>query len=241
MTGLYNTHMDNKYIFDVDGTLTPSRGLIDAKFGVWFANFCDNNEVYLVTGSDRPKTVEQLGMDIINKCQRLYNCSGSDVWEGDVNIRTSTWKLSIAKRIFLEEMLEQSPFVIRTGSHIEERPGSVNFSVVGRNATQEQREAYIAHDKKINERLIISELFEDRFTRTQATVGGETGLDIGPRGADKSQILTDFNDDDTLVFFGDAMFKGGNDYPLAQAITNGTSHQVDGWQHTFELLKNNYK
>ena len=41
------------YIFDVDGTLTPSRQVIDSDFAVFFSNFCAENDVYLVTGSDK--------------------------------------------------------------------------------------------------------------------------------------------------------------------------------------------
>ena len=50
----------HKFIFDVDGTLTPSRGKIDNDFKKFFVEFCMNNNVYLVTGSDKPKTVEQI-------------------------------------------------------------------------------------------------------------------------------------------------------------------------------------
>ena len=52
--------MSNKFIFDVDGTLTPSRGIIDLEFKAFFNTFCLMNDVYLVTGSDKPKTVEQI-------------------------------------------------------------------------------------------------------------------------------------------------------------------------------------
>ena len=53
----------SEFIFDVDGTLTPSRGTIDAGFKEFFMDFCNKNNVYLVTGSDRPKTIEQIGED----------------------------------------------------------------------------------------------------------------------------------------------------------------------------------
>ena len=49
------------YLFDVDGTLTPSRGVIDDDFKKWLINFALKHNVVLVTGSDRPKTIEQLG------------------------------------------------------------------------------------------------------------------------------------------------------------------------------------
>ena len=49
-----------KYIFDVDGTLTPSRKKIDPDFLIFFNSFALANEVYLVTGSDRDKTIEQI-------------------------------------------------------------------------------------------------------------------------------------------------------------------------------------
>ena len=49
-----------KFIFDVDGTLTPARKQIDGEFLPFFSEFAARNDVYLVTGSDRDKTLEQL-------------------------------------------------------------------------------------------------------------------------------------------------------------------------------------
>jgi len=71
----------------------------------------------------------------------------------------------------------------------------------------------------------------------RAVVGGETGLDISPIGYDKSQIIKQFRPYDDIVFFGDKMEEGGNDYPLAQVNTKGTNHHVDGWEHTWKILK----
>jgi hydroxymethylpyrimidine pyrophosphatase-like HAD family hydrolase len=52
------------YLFDVDGTLTNSRSLIDPDFKEFFLNFIANHNVCIVTGSDYSKTLEQLGEDI---------------------------------------------------------------------------------------------------------------------------------------------------------------------------------
>ena len=62
----------NKFIFDVDGTLTPSRQTIDPEFKKFFLRFIKDNKVFLVTGSDYPKTVEQLGADITENVVTVY-------------------------------------------------------------------------------------------------------------------------------------------------------------------------
>lgn len=224
----------NKFIFDVDGTLTPSSGRIDKDFAVWFSHFCEDNQVYLVTGSDRDKTVEQVGEYIYHKCKRVYQCNGNDVWKGDENIRTNQWTLPESPHNYLAERLTASDFSKRTGLHFEHRPGMVNFSVVGRNATLEERARYIAYDTFENERNTIANAFNRMFPDLQATVGGETGIDIAPKGSDKSQILVDFNQNDTLWFFGDAMHEGGNDYPLAEVVD--IKRHVTDWRMTKEYL-----
>ena len=231
--------MSNKFIFDVDGTLTPSRGIIDLEFKMFFNMFCLQNDVYLVTGSDKPKTVEQIGESTYNLCKRVYNCSGNDVYEGSTNIRTTDWKLPDLARTFLISCEYESKFTIRTGNHIEERPGMVNFSVVGRNATTEERARYVAYDTYEDERTTIAKAFNIMFPELEARPGGETGIDIAPRGSDKSQILMDFNrpEMESIVFFGDRMDEDGNDYPLKLANYKGKNHHVVGWRHTWEKLR----
>ena len=233
----------NKFIFDVDGTLTPSRGKMDYNFKAFFNTFCLVNDVYLVTGSDKPKTIEQISEGTYNLCKRVYQCSGSDVWDAETNILKSGWTLPDLARTFLISCEYESLFSLRTGNHIEQRSGMVNFSVVGRNANAEQRAKYVEYDTVKNERINIASAFNTMFPDLQATVGGETGIDISPRGSDKSQILRDFKEDDTIHFYGDAMFEGGNDLPLAYALKDfqlGFSHQVDGWQHTWEKLREHF-
>ena len=230
----------NKFIFDVDGTLTPSRQEIDGDFAVFFSNFCAENDVYLVTGSDKEKTIEQIGEEIYSLAKRVYNCSGSDVWQGETHIRSDNWRIPIHVKAWLEDKLEESSFPLRTGLHIEERPGMVNFSVVGRNATMGERKLYVKHDTQIGERNIIADLFNKEFKELIARPGGETGIDISPKGADKSQIVNDFDPNDVLHFYGDRMDLQGNDYPLKKVIIDndlGFAIEVNGWKDTWSKLK----
>ena len=228
------------YIFDVDGTLTPSRGKMDSKFSAWFENFATRNAVYFVTGSDRPKTIEQLGNSIYSLAIRVYNCSGNDVWEQQQNTYTSSWALPGHARTYLENKLKESKFPLRTGQHIEERPGLVNFSILGRGATLNDRMMYVDWDLKHNERNSIVEEFRQNFGLTlEISAGGETGMDIYPCGANKSQIIKDFENEIFLNFFGDRMDKHGNDAPLAVEIAkrNGANYHVKDWKDTWRILK----
>lgn len=233
--------MIRKFIFDVDGTLTPSRGIIDSNFKKFFNEFCRNNQVFLVTGSDKPKTIEQIGEDTYNLAHTVYNCSGNDVWQSRKHIRTNNWTLPNDAQEWLTRQLTESNFVLRTGNHFEHRTGMVNYSIVGRNATLGERKLYIKWDKEHNERESISKNFNLLFTGIEARIGGETGLDISPKGSDKSQIIKDFDKNDQLHFFGDAMHPEGNDYPLMKKIIDngmGLCYNVRNWEDTWKQLKN---
>ena len=231
-----------KYIFDVDGTLTPSRQKIDSEFLNFLLNFAKQNDVYLVTGSDRPKTIEQIGKELYFACQRVYNCSGSDVYEKDILIYRDEWTLPSDAEEFLIDELHHSKFPVRTGNHIERRPGGVNFSVLGRGSEVilEEREEYVKWDINTGERKNIADRFKKRFPEIGCQVGGQTGLDISPLGCDKSQILRDFKPIDLIYFFGDKLKEGENDYPLGHAIEErrlGMVFEVTDYHHTWDLLK----
>ena len=229
-----------KFIFDVDGTLTPSRKEIEHEFWAPFLIFCRHHDVYLVTGSDRQKTLEQLGLDICYTVKRVYNCSGSDVYERDVNVYRDDWELPKDVEMHLNDELKFSKFPIRNGNHIERRPGGVNFSILGRDEDPlKDRVEYIWWDKTNGEREYIAKRLRYSFPDLTVALGGQTGIDIGPLGSDKSQILRDFSEDDELHFFGDRMGEGGNDYSLGEAVKKmgGYPHPVNNWEETRTILE----
>ena len=229
-----------KFIFDVDGTLTSSRCQIDPDFRAFMLKFSWENDVYLVTGSDRKKTLEQVGEDLYNRSKIVYNCSGSDAYDGDKNVYRSDWELPWDVERFLDDELDYSSFPIRNGNHIERRPGGVNFSILGRDKDPFLgREEYMRWDKDTDERAVIADRLRSSFPGLSVALGGQTGIDIGPYGSDKSQILRDFSKDDELHFFGDRMEKGGNDYSLAEAVKewDGYPHHVKDWKETRTILE----
>ena len=226
----------NKFIFDVDGTLTPSRQKIDPEFKEFFKAFIASNKVFLVTGSDYAKTVEQLGADITENVVTVYNCSGNDVWYRGKRVNSKPFEAPKELYDFMHGWLQTSSFPLRTGNHIEERVGTINFSIVGRNCTLEERKMYVKHDLENRERESIAFQINLDFPNITATVGGETGIDIYRTGGDKSQILDDFNKNDIIYFFGDKMDPGGNDWPLAAKLNHQRCYNVKNWRDTMERL-----
>ena len=142
---------------------------------------------------------------------------------------------------FLMEELANSCFPVRNGLHIERRFGGVNFSILGRKSTCfVEREEYVKWDTERLERHDIAERLRKNFPDLSVALGGQTGLDIGPLGSDKSQILRDFSKDDELHFFGDRIEKGGNDHTLAMKIVEnmmGVAYNVKDYTETRTILE----
>lgn len=223
------------FVFDVDGTLTPSRQKIDPLFAEWFLSFCTHSNVYLVTGSDYAKTLEQVGSDICNAVKGVYSCCGNALYiQGELQYQND-FSLSEYQEEFLYRLLAESPFPVKTGIHVEKRPGLVNFSIVGRNSSWEQRQQYVEYDVKTHEREYISGLIENKFPTLQAALGGETGLDIHPVGRDKAQVAEFVK---PFVFFGDKIMPGGNDYSIA--LLAEKYYLVEDWSQTFDILRREY-
>ena len=72
----------------------------------------------------------------------------------------------------LEVMLISSQYEHRYGNHIEDRESMVNFSVVGRNCTQEQREEYYEWDKVNEERKHIVNLLKSKYNNLDLAISG---------------------------------------------------------------------
>lgn len=222
------------YLFDIDGTITPSRNIIDPEFRDWFLKFQKSHDVYLVTGSDYPKTLEQVGEDICNNSKLLFNCCGNEVRKGNELLYLSDWKGTPELISVLEQELENSEFPTKTGRHIEVRTGLINFSVVGRNADRQQRQDYVNFDKINSERENIANKLTARFSDIEFAIAGETGIDIYPVGKDKSQALT-WVEADVTRFFGDMIVLGGNDWGIAQHATE--NYPVKDWKDTHKILR----
>jgi phosphomannomutase len=224
------------YIFDVDGTLTPSRLKMDSEFQKFFLRWMQSKNVYLLTGSDRDKTIEQVGIDIWREVTESHQCGGNVVFRKGELVEKSGWKPKKSLLDVCQHLIDISKYPIKAGNHIETRVGLLNVSVVGRDCSHEQRLEYNDWDMIHHEREFICKSITAMFPELEATAGGQISVDIHEFGQNKSQIRRKLQG--TIHFFGDKTREGGNDYPIASILKDPDKvFQVDDWEHTYRLLK----
>ena len=237
--------MDRIFIFDIDGTLTPSRLRMTEEFAKFFDKWSSKNKYYLVTGSDLDRTKEQLPIAYIDRAEAIFTCCGNQMWRDDELIYDNKFNPPKDLIEYLERKVLKSEYPNRCGNHIEDRGSMVNFSVVGRDCTQEQREDYFEWDKAMGERNITCMEIKGTYPGIDAVVGGQISIDIYPKGNDKSQVLNVIEQErlvppNEYIFIGDGIQNGGNDYPLAELMDNMEGcdwYHTKGWEHTKEILE----
>jgi len=222
------------YVFDVDGTLTPSRG----EFHDFFSQWLKGKNVYFLTGSDAEKTIEQVGKELWSQVVS-YQCGGNEIYAFGKKVYELDWDPHKEKATLfaLKGLCDNSEYPKRFGNHIELRKGMINFSVVGRNCSLEERKAYFEWDKVSGERKTIAELIPLFSDDLEASIGGEISIDICLRDKDKGQVYN-FLKDDPIYFFGDRTEAGGNDYSLAKLLKSPHKvFQVEGPEDTMKILQ----
>ena len=87
------------FLFDVDGTLTPHRQPMTDDFKHFFMKMLRNKgedeKVFLVTGSDKQKTIEQVGHAIWHSVDGSYQNCGNQLYIDGQLIKQSEWELSL--------------------------------------------------------------------------------------------------------------------------------------------------
>jgi len=235
------------YLFDVDGTLTPPRQRVDEDFAAIFLEWqeCVGAPVYLVTGSNLKAIKKQIFDEFLQTCEGVFTCSGNELWHGKDLIYRRKFRAPSGLLDDLELYLSTGArYHVRTGKHIERRPGMINFSVLGRNANLLQREAYTKWDKNAGEREDIVDYVTHLYPMLDVAIGGAISVDIYPKGKDKSQVVSclqeKYGEPLSFVFVGDKNIPGGNDWPLAQELEkdpNSQWFQVYSYEETRALIE----
>ena len=234
------------YIFDVDGTLTEPRKKMGPSFSNEFIAWSRGKQCFIATGSDYNKTREQVPWGVLNVFKNIFCCMGNEVrGENGKILQKSYFIIPDELETDLAKILQKSRYPTRTGNHLEFRTGMVNFSVVGRNATQHQREEYTEWDNCEKERESIVDFINKNYPTLEASIGGSIAVDIIETGADKGQIIHYLENAGAskIVFVGDKCFPGGNDWGIIRELEKSNLafewYQVHGPDETLSLIRMN--
>lgn len=120
------------------------------------------------------------------------------------------------------------------GERIEDRGSQITFSALGQSAPIEAKEAWDPTDEKTQ----TGSCGCGRTAGIEVRPGGASSVDISQRGVDKSFAVRELADIlgmevGRIVFIGDRMEPGGNDYPAAMAGTRAV--KVTGPADTVRL------
>ena len=247
--------MSKVYIFDIDGTLTPSRRPMTPEFDDFFFKWANKNIFYLVSGSDLEKIKEQVPEYILELAEGIFTCGGNKFYTESLTKQwPRDWRLQYENKFkpsddllkYLEDTLDDSDYPVKAGIHIEDRGSMLNFSMVGRKCTLQERKDYFYYDELTGEREDIASAIRFNWSKLDAVIGGQISIDIYPKGHDKSQILKHIKDrnvvtsKDEYIFIGDRTMEGGNDYPLAKLMEetdNCSYYQTEGPEETKKILE----
>jgi HAD superfamily hydrolase (TIGR01484 family) len=105
------------------------------------------------------------------------------------------------------------------GEVIEDRGSQVTFSALGQLAPLEEKERW---DTDFAKRKRITTILEKLIPEFSVRMGGATSIDVTKPGIDKAYGIKKLRDTlhlsmNEMVYIGDALFPGGNDYPAEQA------------------------
>tara|TARA_Y100000310_G_scaffold160509_1_gene160281 strand:- start:981 stop:1691 length:711 start_codon:yes stop_codon:yes gene_type:complete len=229
------------WIFDVDVTLTPARNKIDNDFEELFYNWVLKNDTYICSGSDIDKIKEQITPRILDNVKGVFTCMANAYYKDGKEVYKKDFIPPVGLEEDLKYFLFSSLYEKRTGNHIEKRVGMWNFSIVGRNANMEERRNFKEWDDKYGTRKTIASYLNSRYRdKIEASIGGDISIDICNLECDKRQVVDYLSDLDfsNVVFVGDRICPGGNDYFLAQVVEEkgGKSINVENWRETRKIL-----
>ncbi len=236
-------------IFDLDGTLAVSKSAIDDDMAALIARLLMKKKVAVISGGAYSQFQDQFLSRITCGPAQLSNLfllptSGSrlyawqDGWREQYALDFSAAdKEKIISR--LNEALSSERYIAPKeiyGEAIEDRGSQITFSALGQNAPLELKEAWDPDKRKRNQ---ITDILRKELPEFDIHIGGTTSIDITLKGVDKAYGIAKLSEFlsvpiSRMLFVGDAIFPGGNDYPAKAAGVDCI--QVSGPEETKKVI-----
>ena len=222
--------MKKLIIFDLDGTLTESKAALDAEMTALLTALLGVVKVAVISGGNWPQYEKQclsgFPRDAPLENLSLLPTCGTKFYQYD-----SGWRLLYSEDFTKMEKekivssLKQATAVLdfnieRTwGEVIEDRGSQITFSALGQLAPLEAKKKW---DADFAKRKKMKALLDDLIPEFSVRLGGTTSVDVTKPGINKAYGIGKLRDTlgiaiQEMLFVGDALFPGGNDYPAKEA------------------------
>ena len=222
--------MKKLIVFDLDGTLAESKSSLDGEMSALLHDLLRIVKVAVISGGDWPQFEKQVvsklphderlrDLSLLPTCgTKFYQYSGDwkKLYEEDFTTDQREKILSSFKKA-----LAAAGFKVEKtwGEVIEDRGSQITFSALGQQAPLEEKNKW---DPDYAKRKKIKALLDTYIPEFTVRMGGATSIDITKPGIDKAYGIRKLRDLlgislKEMIYIGDALFVGGNDYPAEEA------------------------
>ena len=222
--------MKKLIVFDLDGTLAESKSSLDAEMAALLSALLRIVNVAVISGGNWPQFEKQLLSNLPHD-ERLRNLSLLPTCGTKFYRYESAWEQLYSEdfsaeqkekiRLSLKQAIASSGFDVKRtwGERIEDRGSQITFSALGQQAPLEEKKKW---DPDFTKRKKIKAALDTLIPEFSVRLGGATSIDVTKPGIDKAYGIRKLRDTlgiaiVEMMFIGDALFPGGNDYPAKEA------------------------
>jgi HAD superfamily hydrolase (TIGR01484 family) len=229
-------HAKDLIVFDLDGTLAPSKSVMDREMTSLFERLLAAKKVAVIGGGKYALFKMQLLAALRNSPKDLlknlflfpttsnafyrYDHGWKNVYTLELPKRQRT-KIKRAFRDVFKEVGYQHPKKVY-GPVIEDRGTQVTFSALGQEVVAALGKKGIKMKEEWKEKntplkMKMAKLLAKRLPDLEVHAAGFTSIDVTRKGIDKAYGVRQIEKKlhvpiKKMVFIGDALFPGGNDY-----------------------------
>jgi phosphomannomutase len=222
--------MKSLVVFDLDGTLALSKSSLDAEMAALLGRLLAIVKVAVISGGAWAQFQKQVLAflphdDRLKSLSMLPTCGTKFYrFDGDwKKLYSEDFNADDKKRIIgaLDRAVDRSGYRAQKhwGDLIEDRGGQITFSALGQEAPLAEKAKW---DPDFVKRQRIEAILEPMIPGFSIRLGGATSIDVTRPGIDKAYGIIKLEQTlgvtiADMIFVGDAIFPGGNDYPAKQA------------------------
>lgn len=217
-------------VFDLDGTLAESKRPLSAEMATTLARLPAVVDVAVISGGDWPQfdrqVASRLPIDAARERLWLMPTTGTKLYR----FVDGAWRAIYAElfddaekasiRAAFEGALSEAGLADERawGERIEDRGSQITFSGLGQDAPLEAKQGW---DPDRAKRTAIQNTLRAVLPGLSINLGGTTSIDVTRAGIDKGYGLKRLSKESGvplagMLFLGDAIYPGGNDYPAAE-------------------------